>query len=139
MRRRLTALITVALVLLMAMPAASAATCGPLWGVARLHGHGDGTASGYAYVLYDGHGQTVGIESMIPGAGKTHQTWSFDEGDVEVVETVHGGNPLVGPFTSIRSTVQVQAPHSGNWTYNGAFNTGTLIATFIVRGYLCVT
>ena len=52
---------------------------------------------------------------------------------------VHGGNPLFGPFTSIRSTVQVQAPDSGDWTYNGAFNTGTLIATFIVRGYLCVT
>lgn len=128
---------TVALMLLMAMPAASAATCGPMWGVARLHGHADGTASGNAYVLYNGHGQTVGIESMISGAG-THQTWSFDEGDVEVVETVHGGNPLFGLFTSIRSTVQVQEPDSGNWTYNGAFNTGTLIATFIVRGYLCV-
>lgn len=118
----------------LALPA-SAQTCAGITALARLQATGSATATGTAIVFWNGSVELVPFDSQIVDS-VVEQTWHFDSGDVMVTETPH---PVLlnGPFQIIDSDVQVDAPDSGNWAYDGLFNESTLRATFLVTGQLC--
>jgi hypothetical protein len=134
--RRLVQVLAVTLAFSMTLPALAAAECGTVFAIARLNASGSGTATGHAFVVFNGGAQTVSFESQIVGSN-VEQTWHFAEGDVAVTE--HPMPVLLpGPWQIIDSAVDVDTPNSGSWHYDGFFNEDTIRATFIVTGDLCI-
>ena len=115
---------------------ASADTCStPLRGTAFISATGSEVATGAAFVRYGGRTDIVTFDSRLSGPDTVDQTWYFDEGAVDIVETRNGR--VRGDWERINSVVEVQAPDSGTWRYRGLFNRVRLEGVFRVTGTIC--